>query len=105
MTTRIFVSCDAAALSVGAEAVANAVQHGASDEEIRLSVESAGRRVRVSVTDSSPCFVHAPGHPSAEHNGGWGLFLIETVASHWGIERKDDQTHVWFEFQPEARAS
>ena len=87
------------------EAVANAVQHGASDEAIRLSVESAGKQVRVSVTDSSPRFVHAPGHPSAEHNGGWGLYLIETLASRWGIEREDRQTHVWFEIQPEAQAS
>jgi len=87
------------------EAVANAIQHGSADETIRLSVESVGKQFRVLVSDSSPSFAQAPGQPSPEHNGGWGLFLIETVANRWGLERDEDQTHVWFEIHPDGATS
>ena len=87
------------------EAVANAVQHGSANETISLSLEIAGGQFRVLVSDSSPAFAQPPGQPSPVHNGGWGLFLIETVANRWGLERDNDQTHVWFEMHPDAAAS
>jgi len=84
------------------EVVANAVRHASSgpgDEIlVRLYVSD---RVRVEVVD------HGEGFDAAEHpepgdarSSGWGLYLLDSLASSWGVERTDDSTTVWFELGP-----
>ena len=54
-------------------------------------------KVRVEVTDDGRGFSppEAP-MPHGDGSGGWGLQLVDRVASAWGVE-VDDATCVWFE--------
>jgi anti-sigma regulatory factor (Ser/Thr protein kinase) len=82
------------------EVVNNSVVHGGVGEDgwIDLTVGLAGDRVRVSVTDSGSNGDPVPRDPDLEHGGGFGLFLVETMASRWGAERDPDLV-VWFEIE------
>jgi anti-sigma regulatory factor (Ser/Thr protein kinase) len=81
------------------ELVANALRHGAPaasvDHGIGLMITAEGRVLRVAVVDSGPGFDPSRLRPSA--TGGWGLLLVDRLASRWGLDRKDGQTEVWFE--------
>jgi anti-sigma regulatory factor (Ser/Thr protein kinase) len=78
------------------EIVSNAVRHANLDpsEEIILRIVADGY-VRVEVTDPGPLFPELrrldPG-PS-----GWGLFLVDTIATSWGVEAEGTGKKVWFE--------
>jgi hypothetical protein len=37
-----------------------------------------------------------PGAPTEKHGGGFGLYLVETLAERWG-SRRDGSTCVWAE--------
>src|SRR3954468_23532491 len=41
--------------------------------------------------------------PEPTVDGGWGLHLIDQVATKWGV--REGSTHVWFEIGPRGRAS
>jgi anti-sigma regulatory factor (Ser/Thr protein kinase) len=90
-------SLDTLALLVS-ELVSNAVLHSdaPAGSEIRLSARLVGRdAIRVEVTDQGSGFAATPRDP-ARQEGGYGLFLVESQASSWGIERSCG-TRVWFE--------
>jgi anti-sigma regulatory factor (Ser/Thr protein kinase) len=79
------------------EIVSNAVRHANLDpsEEIILRIVADGY-VRVEVTDLGPPFEPKlrrlePG-PS-----GWGLFLVDTISTSWGVEAEGIGKKVWFE--------
>ncbi|MBL3670686.1 ATP-binding protein [Streptomyces sp. M2CJ-2] len=78
-----------------AELAANAVTHGrvpGRDAELRLTVESCGRLVRVEVSDArgEQRPVSAQGEQPDMH-GGRGLALVEAPAGEWGVtERSGD---------------
>jgi anti-sigma regulatory factor (Ser/Thr protein kinase) len=81
------------------ELVTNSVRHAAaSSTPVGLALRIADGTVRVEVHDGGSGF--EPGTPqprSAEAGyGGYGLFLVERMASRWGVET-DDGTRVWFE--------
>jgi anti-sigma regulatory factor (Ser/Thr protein kinase) len=40
--------------------------------------------------------------PEPSLDGGWGLHLVDRVATRWGVH--DGSTHVWFEVGPHRRA-
>ena len=78
------------------ELTSNAVRHGGGQPGswIGLTITDTGPFVRVAVCD------HSPGLDLAEidrsgHRGG--LFLLDTLAYDWGIERNAAGTEVWFE--------
>jgi anti-sigma regulatory factor (Ser/Thr protein kinase) len=79
------------------ELVTNGVRHGSERGPVGVSVEVAEERVRVQVTDCGRGFSppDAP-MPRADGTGGWGLQLLDRVATTWGVE-VNDQTCVWFE--------
>jgi anti-sigma regulatory factor (Ser/Thr protein kinase) len=81
------------------ELVANALRHGAPaasvDQGITLMITAEGSVLRVAVGDSGPGFDPSRLRPSA--TGGWGLLLVDRLASRWGLDRKNDCTEVWFE--------
>jgi anti-sigma regulatory factor (Ser/Thr protein kinase) len=76
------------------EVVTNAVVHGGSG--VRVTVESADGRVRVSVWDESPS-VPVVRHPVPEDENGRGMFLVASLATRWGVDTLPPGKSVWFE--------
>jgi anti-sigma regulatory factor (Ser/Thr protein kinase) len=80
------------------ELVTNSVRHAGlgPDATIGLRVDLLPRRIRVEVSDPGPGFRPGGASPSIYQDSGWGLYLVEQVATRWGVEM-DDTTMVWFE--------
>lgn len=79
------------------EVVTNAVTHGASGPSDELTVRVvADGYVRVEVVDPGPPFDVDAAEP-APRPGGWGLFLVDTLATAWGIDPEGAGKRVWFE--------
>jgi anti-sigma regulatory factor (Ser/Thr protein kinase) len=79
------------------EVVSNSVRHASLDDTDAIEVRVRGSRskLRVDVMDPGPGF--DPGQiGQSEADGGWGLKLLDLLATRWGVER-DDVTRVWFE--------
>ena len=64
-----------------------------------LAVSVRGGTVRVTVTDAGDGFdpMAEPAATRGTGAGGWGLALVASLASRWGVDRVDDHTEVWFE--------
>jgi anti-sigma regulatory factor (Ser/Thr protein kinase) len=79
------------------EVVSNAVRHssGHADSSIQLVASFDAPRIRVTVTDAGEGFVPRPRDPGSTRDG-YGLYLLEKVATRWGVESAGD-TKVWFE--------
>lgn len=81
------------------ELVTNAVRHaGMADDDrigLRINLEK-GTSVRVEVTDPGRAGEPTIAAPEPERSGGWGLYLVETLADRWGVERNGG-TRIWFE--------
>jgi anti-sigma regulatory factor (Ser/Thr protein kinase) len=78
------------------ELVTNSVRHVVgSQEPVRLAVRIAGGKIRVEVHDGGAGFKPGRLEPRGA-DGGFGLFLVERMASRWGVETRDG-TRVWFE--------
>ena len=79
---------------LASELVTNAVRHASG--EVGLSILRARNRVRVDVFDGSsdlPVKVD----PDAARDGGWGLHIVEQLASRWGLDTFDGGKAVWCE--------
>jgi anti-sigma regulatory factor (Ser/Thr protein kinase) len=78
------------------ELVTNSVRHvTGSTEPVELAVRIGPRASRVEVRDGGSGF--KPGKPQPRGaDGGFGLFLVERMASRWGVDTQDG-TRVWFE--------
>jgi anti-sigma regulatory factor (Ser/Thr protein kinase) len=87
---------DDAALLVS-EIVSNSVRHASLDETDAIEVRIRGSRskLRVDVLDPGPGFDPQRVEPS-RRAGGWGLRLLDRLATRWGVDR-NDVTRVWFE--------
>ncbi len=87
---------DDAALLVS-EVVSNSVRHASLDDTDAIEVRIRGSRskLRVDVSDPGPGFDPDRARPLKD-NGGWGLHLLDRLATRWGVER-NDVTRVWFE--------
>jgi anti-sigma regulatory factor (Ser/Thr protein kinase) len=78
------------------EVVSNAVKHGNLDprQEIRVRIVMDGH-IRVEVMDPGPPFEadlsDSPG------TSGWGLFVVDTISTSWGVEPDGVGKRVWFE--------
>ena len=79
------------------EIVSNSVRHASLDPSDAIEVRIRGSRsmVHVEVIDPGPGFDLEQLRPSRE-NGGWGLRLLDRLATRWGVER-NHVTRVWFE--------
>jgi serine/threonine-protein kinase RsbW len=80
------------------ELVTNAVLHsGAGDDEVlELKVAFADDTLRVTVIDHGSGF--DPPQPSGGDESGWGLYIVDRLSHHWGVDR-DEKTSVWFEMR------
>lgn len=82
------------AMLLSSELVTNAVVHGTGP--VRISLDLPDGRVRVSVTDGSsepPRLVRS----EPESSSGRGIYLVELLATAWGIEGAPAGKTVWFE--------
>jgi anti-sigma regulatory factor (Ser/Thr protein kinase) len=79
------------------EVVSNAVRHSAADpkEPVEMIATFGEKAIRVTVTDAGSGFTPRPRDPARTHDG-YGLYLLEKVATRWGVESRGD-TKVWFE--------
>lgn len=80
------------------ELVSNAVVHSDAPEasDIELCATQLGPdAVRIEVTDQGSGFTAVARDPERQ-DGGYGLFLIDSQARSWGIDRRCGNT-VWFE--------
>src|SRR5438067_10498787 len=67
---------------LASELVTNAVRHASG--EVALSILREQNRFRVAVFDGSDT-LPVKVDPDAAHNGGWGLHIVEQLASRWGL--------------------
>ena len=99
---------DDAALLVS-EVVSNSVRHaglGAADT-IEVRVRGSRSMLHVDVIDPGPGFepkVDPRQDDGGQDNGGWGLRLLDQVATRWGVEH-GDRTRVWFDLAPPVSAA
>jgi anti-sigma regulatory factor (Ser/Thr protein kinase) len=79
------------------ELVTNGVRHGSKRGAVEVAVALNDEKVRVEVSDAGRGFdpPDAP-MPRSDGTGGWGLQLVDRVASTWGVN-VNDGTCVWFE--------
>jgi anti-sigma regulatory factor (Ser/Thr protein kinase) len=79
------------------EIVSNSVRHASLDKSdaIQVRVRGSDSMLHVDVIDRGPGFDPERVRPS-EREGGWGLRLLDRLATRWGVER-NDVTKVWFE--------
>jgi anti-sigma regulatory factor (Ser/Thr protein kinase) len=79
------------------ELVTNSVRHAqlGPGAAIRVSIVMADGVVRLEVEDPGDGAIAAL-PPDREHGGGFGLYLVETLAERWGA-RHDGSTCVWAE--------
>jgi anti-sigma regulatory factor (Ser/Thr protein kinase) len=91
---------DAARLLVS-ELVTNSVRHSGlgPDERVRVIAARSGTRLRVTVRDrpmQSESAVAGTIRPPPGAESGWGLFLVDHLATRWGTASGDEAGY-WFE--------
>lgn len=82
------------------ELVTNSVRHGNGESVIVLLDAEPPETVRCEVIDDGSGFV--PRGRESRTVGGWGLELVERIATSWGV--REGSTHVWFELPADARS-
>jgi anti-sigma regulatory factor (Ser/Thr protein kinase) len=87
------------AVLLTSEIVANAVRHAHRD--IRVDVVADNAAVRVSTTDDDPRMPRLMIVPRGATSGR-GLFLVDALASAWGVDPSPPGKTVWFELRPGA---
>jgi anti-sigma regulatory factor (Ser/Thr protein kinase) len=89
------------ALQLVTELVTNSIRHAGlgSHDRIRVRAAWSGGRLRVDVSDRVggpvPHPVAGAIRPAPGGESGWGLFLVDRLASRWGR----GQGHFWFELE------
>jgi anti-sigma regulatory factor (Ser/Thr protein kinase) len=89
------------------ELVSNSVRHAGlgRDDLIRVTVDWSGVRLKVHVRDTrrgvGPAGVSRSIRPAPEAESGWGLYLVDRVASRWGTSAHG----YWFELRHEPPTS
>jgi two-component sensor histidine kinase len=84
------------------ELVTNALRHASMgpDQFLRVELRRRSGSVRVTVVDDGNGFTPPEcGRSGSEESGGWGLFLVDQIADHWGVVPTVTGTRVWFEIR------
>jgi anti-sigma regulatory factor (Ser/Thr protein kinase) len=83
------------------ELVTNSVRHAglAADDLIRITVHWSGARLKVHVRDgrrvARPAVLSGSIRPAPGAESGWGLYLVDRMASRWGTSAEG----YWFELR------
>jgi two-component sensor histidine kinase len=83
------------------EVVTNSIRHAGMgpDERIVLAARLGEDFARVEVRDTGPGF-----EPDVRHGApGFGLRMLDTLASRWGVDTDANGTRVWFEVDRRTR--
>jgi anti-sigma regulatory factor (Ser/Thr protein kinase) len=80
------------------ELVTNSVRHTAA-ESVTLKVAVGKSAVLTEVADIGPGFAPECVEHAGDENTGWGLFLVERLASSWGVKHDGPSKRVWFELR------
>ena len=88
------------------ELVSNSIRHAAlrADQRIRIWAAWSGRRLKVVVRDrdeGQPARVAGSIRPDPGAESGWGLFIVNQLASRWGAIH-DGGAGYWFELDASA---
>ncbi len=79
------------------ELVTNAVRHGRVSGDVRVRARLAGPdALRVEVANPGDAFEPVAYEGGADQASGWGLQIVDKLASRWGVEGRRP-TVVWFE--------
>jgi signal transduction histidine kinase len=91
-------------LLLASELVSNAVRHGGVEpgQAVRVALRLREGLVRLEVTDPGGQFTRARVRERRDETGGWGLFLVDRIATRWGVRRTSTGTAVWFELAENA---
>ncbi|MCU1373462.1 MAG: sle [Actinomycetia bacterium] len=86
------------AVLLTSEVVTNAIVHGPqlADAEVNLQLRLTTHRVRIEVFDGGVVLPAVAG-VDADELSGRGLFMVDTMASHWGVTPNPFGKSVWFE--------
>jgi anti-sigma regulatory factor (Ser/Thr protein kinase) len=81
------------------ELVTNSHRHARLSDgaSIGLRVTRSKGAVRVEVTDPGDSALSPPRLRAPTGDGGWGLHIVDNVATRWGVEHRGTRTLVWFE--------
>jgi anti-sigma regulatory factor (Ser/Thr protein kinase) len=77
------------------ELTSNALRHGRGEIALRARLDED--RLLVEVIDDGSGFEQRLRRRDLGEVGGWGLGIVEDVASRWGVH--EGTTHVWFELE------
>ena len=91
---------------VVSEVVTNSVRHGHAGQDgcVELTVEAGPQGLRLEIADEGPGFEPTPDPGRPDRPGGWGLFLVDSLADRWGVEASP-RTRVWLEMSPRSVAA
>jgi anti-sigma regulatory factor (Ser/Thr protein kinase) len=82
------------------ELVTNSIVHGAGETVTLIVDDDVPGTVRCEVIDQGDGFV--PRGRQDRAIGGWGLSLVDQLATTWGV--REGSTHVWFELPTHPRS-
>lgn len=78
------------------EMIGNAVQHGRGKSVLlTLSISLDRDVIAIELGEQSPELAEAPSLPSADDEGGRGLFIVDALAATWGMRPTADGKVVW----------
>jgi len=80
------------------EAVTNSVEHSEQSHAV-VDLLASGDTIRVDVSDTGAAKAVEQRTPEAGRPGGFGLAIIDSVATRWGVEPSRAGKSVWFELQ------
>ena len=91
---------------VVSEVVTNSIRHGevGPDGCVEITVDVDPSRLRLEITDDGPGFEPGATPTPLDEPGGWGLYLVDSLADRWGVEATGG-TRVWLEMTPTAVAA
>ena len=90
---------------LASELVTNSIRHAGLGPQdfIEIAVSWSGRVLRVIVWDRTTDLALSPVvgqfRPSPGVDSGWGLYLVDRIASRWGTSL-DRRAGYWFELEP-----
>jgi anti-sigma regulatory factor (Ser/Thr protein kinase) len=85
------------------ELITNSVKYGGKETvTLKIEVESP-HKLHVEVIDGGSGFVPMARSRPVTQVGGWGLYLVQSLSSRWGVH--EGLTHVWFDMDREEQAA